>query len=142
LKYFAVKNLSFKIQFPRSHAEKIVSVDDILKNDKSLSNGIVHFDYIYEIPKDFSDKFKKRFNVEPTFGSAQSYDAVNLLKNGIDQCGFEKEKLIQCIKTSKTEGLSGPIEFRENGDRITSKPVIQVFKIQDGESMQLSSDSM
>jgi branched-chain amino acid transport system substrate-binding protein len=118
----------------------IVRYDDILKNDKNLSNGLIHFDYIYEIPNYFKDKFKKRFNVEPTFGSVQSYDAVNLLKNEIQKCGLEKEKLIECIAKSKSTGVSGPIEFKENRDRVTSIPVIQVFKINAGESMRLSSD--
>lgn len=115
----------------------IVRYDEILKKDNALTQGIIHFDYDYETPEDFNKKYRSRFNTDPTFGSAQSYDSVLLLKEGMEKCRNQPDLLLNCISGANFKGVSGDIEFEKTRDRITKRPVIRCFEIIDGVSKPL-----
>ena len=120
----------------------IFKYDEILRKDNVLSQGIIHFDYIYEIPKDFIDKYKTRFNVEPTYGSALSYDSVILLKKGIEKCSLNSDALASCLDKISFDGYSGPVNFSPSKNRISTRPFTQVFQVTDGISTPLISNHL
>ena len=111
--------------------------DEILKNDKSLSQDLIYFDYIFSIPETFEAKFRQKFNYPARYDSTLSYDAVFLIKKAIEECGDQTDKTITCINQGLKNAQSGEIKFDQNKDRIMTTPITGVFQIKDGKPMQL-----
>jgi len=115
----------------------IVRYDEVLKKDHALTEGIIHLDYSVPIPKDFQEMYLTRFKSEPAFGSVLAYDAVYLLKYGIEMCGDDGSKLVDCLAKVNFKGKSGPVKFDQNRNRIITNEVTKIYKITNGTFIQL-----
>jgi len=84
----------------------------------------------------FVDDYKAKYNVDPGIFSDNAYDATNLLMATIesvaqDQGGklvIDKKALINALKQSNAQGITGPISFETNGDRKGGSVVISQVK--------------
>lgn len=73
--------------------------------------------------KEFSLEFQKRFrqeyqdkgHYEPGISALRAYDAMFVLTNGLEKSQKENKTLMEGILSSKFQGLSGPIGFRNDG---------------------------
>lgn len=84
-----------------------------------------------KVVKDFVEEYKARHNETPNALAALGYDAMKILANAIDQAdSTDKDKVIEALKTTSMDSVTGHITFDENGD--TTKTVT-IIKIQDGE---------
>jgi len=79
----------------------------------------------------FITKYKKKNNEEPSNWSANSYDAVMMVINCIDNYGYNSENIKKCLYNIKDyPGIGGKTTFDEYGEVI--KPTI-IKTIKEGE---------
>lgn len=68
--------------------------------------------------------FERRFGYEPGIIAAYSYDGIRVLLEGIKHGGTETESLqTELTRISFSDGITGQIEFDENGDIIDNTAV-------------------
>jgi branched-chain amino acid transport system substrate-binding protein len=73
--------------------------------------------------REFIQKFKGKYGVEPEYYAPIGYDAVKILALAIEKGGFKPEQIKEALYQIKDfPGISGVTSFDENGDVI--KPVI------------------
>jgi branched-chain amino acid transport system substrate-binding protein len=89
------------------------------------------FDSLSDAPKaaEFRQKTEKLFGHPPTEQEAHNYDIVYLYKAAIES-GATKETLPDVLRNIKFDGVSGHVEFDENGD-VKGKQMV-IFTVQDG----------
>lgn len=89
------------------------------------------FDSLSDAPKtaEFREKTERLFGHPPTEQEAHNYDVVYLYKKAIEE-GATKETMSDAIRGISMEGVSGHLEFDENGDVKGKKMVI--FTVEDG----------
>lgn len=85
-----------------------------------------------EVSAKSSDDFAKKFNAAypdlkiSGVGTVQAYDATNILINALKTVGTNNpDKLAETIRATKYEGVSGSIEFDENGDMTEANYVVK-----------------
>ncbi|MBM4305213.1 MAG: hypothetical protein FJ115_00165 [Deltaproteobacteria bacterium] len=84
-----------------------------------------------EVYKNFSNKYKAKFNEEPSYNSAAGYDSLNILVDAIKRSGFSGEKIKNALYEKKDyKGASGIIGFDQNGDVITK--TFEIIQIKNG----------
>ena len=76
--------------------------------------------------QDFTDKFKKKFGIDPAIGSETGYNAFMLLARSYDE---DKAKWIKNMQSASFTGADGKIVFDENGIRI---PELKIGTIENG----------
>jgi branched-chain amino acid transport system substrate-binding protein len=85
-----------------------------------------------EAYKNFSIKYKAKFNEEASYSSAAGYDSLNILVEAIKKSGLSGEKIKNALYEIKDyKGVSGVIGFDQNGDVITK--TFEIIQIKDGE---------
>ncbi len=89
------------------------------------------FNSLSDHPKtaEFREKTMRLFGHPPTEQEAHNYDIVYLYKAAIEQ-GATRETLSTVLRTMKFDGVSGHIEFDENGD-VKGKEMV-IFTVRDG----------
>jgi len=106
------------------------SAPELLQNDASVANGVK---YTYPAKYEgkeyqaFSNKFIKRFHIEPDVNAAGAYDAVNILsscvreilKEDLPVTGDEIRKKMERVRDFR--GATGITTFDRNGDPIEKK---------------------
>lgn len=107
----------------------------ILRTAGSAADGV-----IFTMPtkptgeefRNFSEKFKVRFNEDGSYNSAAAYDCVYILAEAIKRSGLSGENIKNTLYNIRDyKGASGAIGFDENGDVTTKK--FTVIKIKNGE---------
>jgi branched-chain amino acid transport system substrate-binding protein len=107
----------------------------ILRTAGSAADGV-----IFTMPtkptgeefRNFSEKFKVRFNEDGSYNSAAAYDCVYILAEAIKRSGLSGENIKNALYNIRDyKGASGAIGFDENGDVTTKK--FTVIKIKNGE---------
>jgi branched-chain amino acid transport system substrate-binding protein len=90
------------------------------------------FDAIYvEVATGSSDEFTNKFmaaypDLKIGVGTAQAYDAANIILNAIKQIGTDNpDALADAIRSVKYDGISGHIEFDQNGDMTQANYVVK-----------------
>ncbi len=77
--------------------------------------------------KRLSENYKSRYNKDLPYKSymATTYDAVYLLKDALEQVGYNGEKIAEWFRTSVKDwkGASGSITIGENGDLVAGHKV-------------------
>ncbi len=69
--------------------------------------------------KPFVEKYRKKFNAEPSYLPALGYDAYMVLVDAIKRAGSDNpEKIRQALLTTDYVGVSGRIRFDQNRDAI------------------------
>ena len=86
--------------------------------------------------KKFFNDYKLKYNDEPSIFSANSYDAVYIIKDAVIFCNSQENTI--CIKnylqSLNYDGVEGNIKFDENGDVI--KQVV-IKKLDSGKFVNL-----
>lgn len=82
--------------------------------------------------KEFSIKYKARYNKEPDVYALYSYDAARIIGNCINSLGsdFSSNEVKKCLYDKEFTGLAGAYDFDEFGE--VDKPFL-LFKYQAGE---------
>lgn len=75
----------------------------------------------------FVAEYRRRFNKSPDHRAAQTYDIVYLLRRAIEKAGTDRAAIRAHLETVREgnahEGVSGNIQFDQNGD-VVRKPVL------------------
>ena len=114
------KELEIKTQF---FGTQSLQSQDLISIAGEEANGIIYsysFDPQAEglITKTFVEKYKAKYNEEPTSYVAEGYDALDLIIKAINEC---KEINTDCMKTKLSgvkdyPGILGSLTFDKNGD--------------------------
>lgn len=76
----------------------------------------------------WADKFRARFNYEPSYHSVQAYMSLMILADAIDRAGSTDRSAVRdAIKTSKLDSIFGPIHFNEVGQNEHQVAITQVL---------------
>jgi len=77
----------------------------------------------------FTQAYSQRFGRLPGAGSVYEYDAVRVLAGAIFSAGSTDPKdIVEALRTTRTDGLSGDISFDAKGDRQTSVYVTAIVR--------------
>jgi branched-chain amino acid transport system substrate-binding protein len=80
--------------------------------------------------KDFYDKYKKKFNVDPAIYSTEGYDAATAFIKAVQAGNTTGEKINEFLASVSFEGKSKPIKFKPNGEPDANS--IFVYQVKDG----------
>lgn len=78
----------------------------------------------------FYDKFKAKFNAEVQVYAPFTYDATNVLITAIQKVGTDPAKIIDAIKQTSMDGVTGKIAFDDKGD--IKDGAVTVFQVKGG----------
>jgi len=78
----------------------------------------------------FYDKFKAKFNAEVQVYAPFTYDATNVLIAAIQKVGTDPAKIIDAIKQTSMDGVTGKIAFDDKGD--IKDGAVTVFQVKGG----------
>ena len=78
--------------------------------------------------REWADKFRTRFNYEPSYHSVQAYMSLMILADAIERAGStERTAVRDAIKTSNLDSIFGPIHFNEVGQNEHQVAITQVL---------------
>jgi branched-chain amino acid transport system substrate-binding protein len=80
--------------------------------------------------KDFTDKYKAKFNVDPAIYSTEGYDAATLFINAIKGGATTPDAINTAISGAKLAGVSKDISFKPNGE--PSSNSIFIYQVKGG----------
>jgi branched-chain amino acid transport system substrate-binding protein len=81
--------------------------------------------------KDFRERYKKRFGTDVQIYAPYAYDAALALIEGIKKAGSaDPAKYLPALKAVKFDGVTGKVEFDENGD--LKNGAVTVYQFQKG----------
>lgn len=81
--------------------------------------------------KNFVEKYKEKYNDEPSAFAALSYDGAYMLKEAIEKAGStDHEAIIKELKNIEFSGVTGNLKFDENNNPVKA---ISMIKIVDGD---------
>jgi branched-chain amino acid transport system substrate-binding protein len=128
---FLKQRRELKFEAPLFGANTI-PFDPIVQKDLSLANGLTYFDFIALGTPDFLKRYQERFKEPAGFASAKAYDAVQLLAKAISECGVERAGVRACLRRARHQGISGIIEFDEQGVIKDLTPNAKLFSVRNG----------
>lgn len=77
--------------------------------------------------QNFIAAYKAAYNEEPTSFAALGYDAAYVLANAINAAGStDPEAIIEALKATEYEGVTGSLTFDENGNPIKTVAIIKI----------------
>ena len=83
------------------------------------------------VVQNFVNNYKAKYGENPTSFAALGYDATNIMLNAIETAGSTDSKaIVEAIKNTEYQGVTGNIKFDENGDPIKG---VSILKIENGE---------
>lgn len=97
--------------------------------------------FFYSLPKsDIPDSFKLKIQAKTgndtiPVGTTSAYDEVKILAAAIAKVGTDPDKLADAIRATKYDGVSGHIEFDQNGDLKAAAYVVK--KIENGTATEV-----
>lgn len=83
----------------------------------------------------FTAKMKEKTTQDASICAPQAYDATVVLGNALKSAGTDPDMLADAIRATKIEGVSGPIEYDQNGDILSAN--YQVMKIKNGKGEEV-----
>ena len=78
----------------------------------------------------FYDKFKAKFNADVQVYAPFTYDATNVLIAAIAKVGTDPAKIIDAVKATSMDGVTGKIAFDDKGD--IKDGAVTVFQVKGG----------
>ena len=79
----------------------------------------------------FVESYKAKYGENPTAFAALGYDGANIMLDAIEKAGSTDSKaIIEAIKSTDYEGVTGHIRFDENGDPIKE---VSILRIENGQ---------
>ena len=85
----------------------------------------------------FYDKFKAKFNADVQVYAPFTYDATNVLIAAIQKVGTDPAKIIDAIKATSMDGVTGKIAFDDKGDIKEGAVTVSVIKGGKWETVQI-----
>ncbi len=88
-----------------------------------------HYSLEDESPKvqKFVEAYKAKYGENPTAFAALGYDGANIMLDAIEKAGSTDSKaIIEAIRATDYEGVTGNIKFDENGDPIKEVSILRV----------------
>lgn len=78
--------------------------------------------------REWADRFRARYKLEPTYHAVQAYVSLKLLADAIARAGStERHHLRDAIRTTEVDTIFGPIKFDETGQNNHTVAVTQVL---------------
>ena len=85
--------------------------------------------------KDFATYYSNAFGAEALPLDPYAYDAAWVVIRSVLLEGADRESVARAIRTGEFEGVTGPIEFDENGDSLNQS--MAAYRVVDGEWVQV-----
>jgi len=76
--------------------------------------------------KDFQKEYQKENGKIPGAVAAYAYDGLNLILEAIKNSGFDRDKVQNALLKMRYEGITGPIQFDEKGNRLGEPGLIEI----------------
>ena len=119
-----------KIPYPGS----LISVSELIVQSKSLTRGLVGlcrapFFVHLDVPMmaNFVESFKAKYNRYPSDWAVMEYDAVYVLKQGIEKAGsIDTERVKDALKGATVATTRGQLKFREIDNQLSCSSYIGV----------------
>lgn len=95
-------------------------------------NGALYINHYYSADTDptvksFVDAYKAKYNQEPDSFAALSYDSAKILTDAIKASGdYSGEKIIEALKATNLNIVTGNVKFDENRSAVKSASIIKV----------------
>ncbi len=112
--------------------------EEVTKNAGRAANGLT-VTAVSEGTKDFATKHKQEFDQEPGPFSAQAYDAYTAIGTAIKQGASTGQEIKNKLYSLEFEGVSGKINFDDNGDVAGN---YDVYTVKEGKFTKMNSDNM
>lgn len=97
----------------------------------NAANGAILTAPAAPAPADFAAKVKEVTGNDAGLYTTQSYDAANIFLAALEDGAEDAEAINEFIGSYSGDGVSGPVEFDENGD--ITESTIYAYKVADGE---------
>ena len=119
-----------KIPYPGS----LISVSELIIQSKSITRGMVGlcrapFFAHLDVPMmaNFVESFKAKYNRYPSDWAVMEYDAVYVLKQGIEKAGsIDTDKVKDALKGATVDTTRGQLKFREIDNQLSCSSYIGV----------------
>ncbi len=85
----------------------------------------------------FQNEFQKEYGYQPGPAAAYAYDGVSVIIEVIKKAGPDRDKIIDAFSTVNYSGITGEIQFDENGNRIGK---VGLMKISNGKPAPVEKD--
>ena len=85
----------------------------------------------------FQKEFQKEYGYQPGPAAAYAYDGVSVIIEVIKKAGPDRDKIIDAFSTVNYSGITGEIQFDENGNRIGK---VGLMKISNGKPVVVEKD--
>lgn len=111
-----IKELGIKV---RIYAGDPWSGQELIETAGGSANGVfltVPAEYKGSEYIKFTNKYKEKYGIEPDINAAFGYDALKAVAMAIEMDGIIGEEIKNAMKNVDFQGVSGHIEFDENGD--------------------------
>ncbi len=80
-----------------------------------------------EANKDWSDRYRKAFNLEPDYSAAEYYDGVMMIAAAIEKVGTDSEALVAELRTIKEHGgIGNTYSYADQGDGGVAVSIVQI----------------
>lgn len=111
-----------------------MALDQTVLGKKSMAEGVTFFASVSTPSAEFIRKFSAVAGRAPTQNEDKAYDILYVVKSAVEQCGASPEQITSCLHARRFAGVSGAIEFDQNGQAKESGSVAGgVFVVQKGE---------
>ncbi len=119
-----------KIPYPGS----LISVSELIIQAKTLNRGLIGlcrapFFAHLDVPmmKDFVENFKAKYDRYPSDWAVMEYDAVNVLKQGIQMAGsIDSDRVKDALKSATVDTTRGRLFFRAIDNQLSCSSYIGV----------------
>lgn len=74
----------------------------------------------------FKNEFHKKYGKMPSAVSAYAFDGINVIIEAIKNAGFDREKLQKSMSSMNYQGITGPIQFDDKGNRTGKVSLIEI----------------
>lgn len=103
--------------YPESTLFSTESIEEFARKDdyKPLLNGVTFIAPKIDTPE-FTQKYKKRFGIDPVFGASNSYDATNMILEALVAGKSSGEEIRDYLASQTFDTVTfGPVKFDEIG---------------------------
>lgn len=128
---------SFLRQYREGRMSASLYSDDLLfdptiRKQPDLAEGVIFQRYASQAPEHFIRRFKEISKSDPSTSSERAYDAIGLVKQSIENCGYSGPAVRDCLKKQTGTGLSGDLAFNAENIRRSQKPETQLYTVFQG----------
>lgn len=82
---------------------------------------------VVEANKEWSDRYRKAFNLEPDYSAGEYYDGVMMIAAAIEKVGTDKDALVAELRTIRDyAGTGNTYTYADNGDGGVGVTIVQI----------------